>query len=107
MKLPPSRSILLNGKIKSPVLSRRLEYLKRRFTSIFRRSRFVGLFSQMGLLGQKSQDFLRDIKAIGITKTMDDLERRKLSIFNQLNFFQLITGVIIPISFFFTNKDLP
>jgi len=37
------------------------------------------------------------IREIGVQKTMDDYERRKLGIFNLLNFLQLITGLIIPV----------
>src|ERR1700743_1873820 len=47
------------------------------------------------------------IKAIGTTTSMDDYEKRKLGIFNQLNFFQLITGVIIPIAGAITNRHFP
>src|SRR5947208_10274710 len=28
---------------------------------------------------------------------MDDYEKRKLGIFNQLNFFQLVTGIVVPL----------
>jgi len=42
---------------------------------------------QIGSLGNRSLLFLDDIKSIGTTKDMDDYERRKLSIFNQINFF--------------------
>ena len=55
----------------------------------------------MELLSQKSVDFLEEIKSIGFTKTMDQYDRAKLSIFNQLNFFQLITGLIVPVTCLF------
>ena len=42
-------------------------------------------------------DFLQTIKDIGITETMDDYDRRKLNIFNLLNFFQLFTGLVLPL----------
>src|SRR5688572_30803821 len=38
---------------------------------------------------------LHRIKTIGYTKTMEEYELRKLGIFNQLNFFQLLSGVFI------------
>lgn len=38
------------------------------------------------------------IKSIGFTDSMDEYSRRKLGIFNLLNFFQLITGLIVPVS---------
>lgn len=50
---------------------------------------------------------LERIKAIGYTLSMDDYEKRKLGIFNQLNFFQLITGIIIPIAGAITNRRFP
>lgn len=50
---------------------------------------------------------LERIKAIGSTGLMDDYEKRKLGIFNQLNFFQLITGVIIPIAGAISNRRFP
>ncbi len=58
----------------------------------------------MELISQKTLEFLEEIKSIGFTKTMDDYERRKLSIFNQLNFFQLITGIIVPITCLFGKE---
>ncbi|TMI89185.1 MAG: HAMP domain-containing histidine kinase [Bacteroidetes bacterium] len=41
--------------------------------------------------------FLEQVRAIGNTISLDDYEKRKLRIFNQLNFFQLITGIIAPL----------
>ncbi len=57
--------------------------------------------------GPLSLLFLQRIKAIGSTKGMDDYEKRKLGIFNQLNFFQLITGVLIPIAGAIGNHRFP
>jgi len=37
------------------------------------------------------------IKNIGAAESMEDYEKRKLGIFNQLNFFQLIAGIIMPL----------
>ncbi|HVS96487.1 MAG TPA: HAMP domain-containing sensor histidine kinase [Puia sp.] len=45
------------------------------------------------------------IKSIGFTNHMDDYEKRKLGIFNQLNFFQLLTGAIIPIAGILSNRQ--
>ncbi|HEX2608188.1 MAG TPA: HAMP domain-containing sensor histidine kinase, partial [Flavisolibacter sp.] len=50
---------------------------------------------------------LLQIKRIGSTSTMDDYERRKLGIFNQLNFFQLLTGLFIPVLGLFHHDKLP
>jgi two-component system sensor histidine kinase/response regulator len=38
------------------------------------------------------------IKTLGITDQLEDYERRKLKVFNLLNFFQFIFGIAIPVS---------
>ncbi|MBK5272387.1 MAG: HAMP domain-containing histidine kinase [Bacteroidia bacterium] len=50
---------------------------------------------------------LKSVKTIGFTDTMEEYEQRKLGIFNQLNFFQLVTGILIPVVGLFNDKDLP
>jgi two-component system, sensor histidine kinase and response regulator len=51
--------------------------------------------------------FLGNIKATGVTPDMDEYEKRKLGIFNQLNFFQLVTGIIVPVAGLMNNQKLP
>jgi two-component system sensor histidine kinase/response regulator len=46
------------------------------------------------------------IRGLGVTEGMDDLEKRKLKIFNQLSFFQLLTGLLIPFIGFLNNPKL-
>jgi len=50
---------------------------------------------------------LQRIKSIGFTSDMDDYEKRKLGIFNQLNFFQLVTWVVIPVIGALSNRHFP
>ena len=57
--------------------------------------------------GAYSLQFLERIKSIGFTPVMDDYEKRKLGIFNQLNFFQLITGIIVPVAGLIHNHTFP
>ncbi|HEV3412932.1 MAG TPA: HAMP domain-containing sensor histidine kinase [Puia sp.] len=57
--------------------------------------------------GSASLHFFQRIKGLGLTVTMDDYEKRKLGIFNQLNFFQLLTGIAIPISGLMRNQHFP
>jgi len=47
------------------------------------------------------------IKSIGYIREMDDYERRKLRVFNLLNFFQLISGILIPLIGLWQNHSLP
>ncbi|HZZ75418.1 MAG TPA: hypothetical protein VFE04_05790, partial [Puia sp.] len=55
----------------------------------------------------KSQHFLEDIKSLGFTGSMDVLEKGKLSVFNQLNFFQFVSGIVVPLMCFFGNGKFP
>ena len=66
--------------------------LSRRFTQHIK-DRSVLLFDQ--------------IRSLGIHEAMEDYEQRKLSIFNQLNFCQLIAGILIPLTCLFSNWQLP
>jgi Signal transduction histidine kinase len=47
------------------------------------------------------------IKSIGITPDMEEYEKRKMSIFNQLNFLGVITGIVVPLIGLFLNDHLP
>lgn len=51
--------------------------------------------------------FLEKIKRIGFTSVLQDYDNRKLAIFNQLNFFQLLTGIIVPVGTIFHHQKLP
>jgi signal transduction histidine kinase len=57
--------------------------------------------------GLASLNFFEKIKGNGFTATMDDYEKRKLGIFNQLNFFQLLTGIVIPFAGLIRNHQFP
>ena len=65
------------------------------------------IHDRMESFSQKSQHLLEEIKSLGFTRTMDELERGKLSVFNQLNFFQFITGIVVPLICFFGNNKFP
>jgi len=58
-------------------------------------------------LWQKMFRLLEKIKTIGLLEKMDDYERRKLGIFNQLNFLQLLTGIIMPFVGWWRTDTLP
>jgi two-component system, sensor histidine kinase and response regulator len=58
-------------------------------------------------VGWASLHLLDKIERIGVTSTMEDYEKRKLGIFNKLNFFQLLTGIIIPVAGLIRNHQFP
>ena len=47
------------------------------------------------------------IKSIGITSGMEEYDVRKMSIFNQLNFFGIAMGFVVPIISMFALSHLP
>jgi two-component system, sensor histidine kinase and response regulator len=80
---------------------------KGRWSRFFFQIKNWSLQNRFEAFSQKSQHFLDEIKALGFTRTMDELERGKLSVFNQLNFFQFITGIVVPLICFFGNYKFP
>src|SRR5688572_22833116 len=48
--------------------------------------------------------YYNKIRTFGFTASMDEYEKRKLGIFNQLNLFQLLIGIVLPITVIF-NAD--
>jgi two-component system sensor histidine kinase/response regulator len=80
---------------------------KEKLTQIFFHLRNRSIHERMEAFTQKSQHFLEEIKSLGFTRTMDELERGKLRVFNQLNFFQFITGIVVPLICFFGNNKFP
>ena len=54
-------------------------------------------------LKQNLSSLMREIKTIGYRETMEEYKLRKLSIFNQLNFFQLLSGIVILFTCIFYN----
>lgn len=58
-------------------------------------------------LKEKSIALLQRVKQFGFSEAMEEYDQRKLSIFNQLNFFQLLCGLLIPILGFFSSKEIP
>ena len=52
-------------------------------------------------------DFLQQVRSIGIVERMNYYEKRKLGVFNQLNFFQLVTGLLIPILGWLHKDQIP
>lgn len=54
-----------------------------------------------------SLNFLSRIKSIGIPDSMSVQEKIKLGIFNQLNFFQFITGILVPVIGLFSSDRMP
>jgi len=80
MELSQHRLHHLLSKLKTPQISRPNVFLKQYMVSL-----------------------MREIKTIGYRETMEEYELRKLGIFNQLNFVQLLSGIVILFTCIFYN----
>src|ERR1700750_1121530 len=78
---------------------------------IFQRSKPFGMDNEwqekLRAAGISSQQFLEKVKTMGSDSTIDEYEKRKLGIFNQLNFFQFLTGIIVPFAGLLSNRYFP
>lgn len=59
------------------------------------------------LLNFSFGSFYKQIKSIGHTPDMDDYEKRKLSVFNQINALGIIAGLTVSVSGLFDDQTLP
>jgi two-component system, sensor histidine kinase and response regulator len=84
-----------------------LTFCREKKGQYFNLARNRSLHDRMETFSKKSHHILEEIKSLGITRTMDGLERGKLSVFNQLNLFQFLTGIIVPLACFFGNNKFP
>lgn len=91
---------------KNPNMEQILQFLTQ-----FRPSRFKlrtgGLSFTIEKHSKKAFSFFESIRSIGTTSEMDDYEKRKLGIFNLLNFFQVLTGMIVPVATIFSHLKSP
>ncbi|MES1159553.1 MAG: hypothetical protein ABUM51_02250, partial [Bacteroidota bacterium] len=102
MKFPSQKQLIFQGRLKSFGIAEKLQTLPQRCFQALQRL----------LLKTKSTRFspllfLEKIKTIGFTPVLEDYDKRKLGIFNQLNFFQLLTGIIVPIGSLLHHQKLP
>ena len=71
-------------------------FLQRLQYPIHRTFKSIKIFEGARSLRQKVLQFFEQVRSIGYTTSLEDFEKRKLRIFNQLNFFQLVAGIITP-----------
>ena len=60
---------------------------------------------RLDLAWQKINRILNAVKSIGISDTMDEFDKRKLRLFNIVNFTQFIAGILIPLIGFITTRQ--
>jgi len=57
--------------------------------------------------GQALVHYWDFIKSVGITSSMEEYEKRRLSIFNQLNIFSMVAGLVLTLAGLFSKDHLP
>ena len=97
----------IQEKLILPAFGRSRNWVKKNLPWLSLQTRNTALSSGVEKLSHKSAQFLEEIRSLGFTKTMDELEKGKLSVFNQLNFFQFLTGIIVPLLCFLGNNKFP
>src|SRR5688572_7653246 len=65
------------------------------------------LADMLKLVANKSVSLLHTIKKIGATDELNEYEKSRLGIFNYLNLFQLISGVMVPMLGIFHAGKIP
>jgi signal transduction histidine kinase len=63
-------------------------------------------FEWVDLVKRSILQFLEDVKSIGVNSLLGEYARRKLRVFNQLNFFQFLTGILISVLGVMNNEQL-
>jgi two-component system, sensor histidine kinase and response regulator len=84
-----------------------MEILQAKFTILNEKIRAVDLSGLLATVKKHLFNFIEQIKCIGDAGLLDDYERRKLRVFNLLNFFQLVTGILVPLIGLMQNSTLP
>lgn len=62
---------------------------------------------RMQAFGQDLLRYWTFVKTVGVTPLMEEYEKRKMTIFNQLNFLGIVIGIIVPLIGIFFNDHLP
>ncbi|HWI91863.1 MAG TPA: ATP-binding protein [Flavisolibacter sp.] len=84
-----------------------MEILFEKLSSVQQKIRSLDVSEFFPSVTKVYKDFLNIVRSIGIAEKMSYYEKRKLGIFNQLNFFQLLAGLLIPILGLVHKDDVP
>src|SRR3982751_102078 len=102
-----NRASSVQSRVKAISLRQSGGNLRRWLTEILVDTKRRGFKGSLKGLQKKTVESWYEINSIGAIEGMEELEIRKLSIFNQLNFLGYTTGVTVPISGIFTDSRLP
>lgn len=105
MKSSNQSFLNLQQKLKIGSIALRLSSVSRLFTTMAAFLPDQASWNRDSLLSKLVLSF-DQLKSLGSTAEMEDYERRKLRVFNLLNFFQLVFGIIIPITAIITRPKI-
>jgi two-component system, sensor histidine kinase and response regulator len=88
-------------------LPKTMEILLRKLHTLQEKASAFHFDSQLPFARKRMNRLVFTIKSIGRNNTLDPYEKRKLAVFNILNFFQLITGLLVPLIGLYTTDNLP
>ncbi|HEY0058230.1 MAG TPA: HAMP domain-containing sensor histidine kinase [Flavisolibacter sp.] len=83
-----------------------MELLYQKINSLQGKVRSIDVSEYLSIISQKSEQAFNLVRRIGFSTQLDEYEKRKLGIFNLLNFFHLLTGISIAIAGVSGNEKL-
>ena len=84
-----------------------MDILLEKISSFQQKVRSIDFGEAIQTVRQIYNDFLQRVRSIGVVDQMSYYDKRKLGVFNQLNFFQLLTGLIVPIIGWLHKDNIP
>lgn len=83
-----------------------MEYLLSRILQLQVKLRSLDQFLRLVYLRQKFIAHIIEVKSIGNSTALSDYEKRKLGVFNLINYLQILIGVAVPITFILGHEKL-
>ena len=83
-----------------------MEYLLSRLLQLQVKLRSFEHFLRLTYLREKFTAHFNEIRSIGVSAVLSDYEKRKLGVFNLINFLQIVIGLFIPVTFIIGHDNL-
>jgi len=84
-----------------------MEILLEKISSFQQKMRSLDLSESTQSIRSIYINFLKRVRSIGAVDKMSYYDKRKLGVFNQLNFFQVLTGLLVPLVGWLHNDGIP
>lgn len=84
-----------------------MEILLEKISSFQQKVRSIDVNEFLRSIEKLYKNFLQQVRSIGLAEKMNHYEKRKLGVFNQLNFFQLLAGLLAPCLGWLHTDEIP